>query len=135
MPKPERVTFFKASLTDQPGALLAVAQELKSKNLSLSGLWGYSVRDGRADLFVVPKNPEKLRAAWNATGRSFEEGTGFFLKGADRPGALVKALDALAEAGINITALHAIAVGGNFGSFLWVSPADVDRTVKALGTK
>jgi len=135
MAKPQRVTFFKTSLEDKPGTMLATAQRLKSRNLNLSALWGYSTRDGRSDLFVIPKNAEKLRAAWQADGMSIEEGTAFFVKGTDKVGALVKTLEALSQAGVNIIAMNAVAVSGNFGSMLWVAPGDVEKAAAALGSK
>ncbi|MBF8294794.1 MAG: hypothetical protein HW389_1339, partial [Bacteroidetes bacterium] len=58
-----------------------------------------------------------------------------FLSGTDTAGALVTSLDAIANAGVNIVATEAIAVGGQFGAILWVSPEDLDKTAQALGAK
>jgi hypothetical protein len=135
MAKVERGIYFKANLEDMPGALLKVMQDLKAKNIALSGLWGFGTPEGKAQLFVVPKNPNKLRNAWKTSGLLAEEGAVFWLKGADRTGALNKSLEALSSAGINIRAVHAIAVSGRFGSFLWVDAASVEEAAKALGVK
>ncbi len=70
MAKPKRVTFFKANLEDKPGALLAIAKELKTKNLGLVALTGFGTQTGHAELIVIPKNSEKLRAAWKSEDRS-----------------------------------------------------------------
>jgi hypothetical protein len=131
----QRVTYFKANLEDKPGTLLALAKDLKVKNLGLTGLWGYGTSTGRGDVFVIPKNPEKLRNAWKQAGILVEEGTAFFLKGADKTGALIKSLDAIAQAGVNIIAMNAIAVGGKYGSMVWVAQADVQKAAQALGVK
>ncbi len=135
MAKVERVAYFMANLEDKPGALLAVMKALKSKNINLGGLWGFGTHEGKATLFVVPKNPDKLRKAWKASGSLAEEGMGFFIKGADRAGALNKSLESLAQAGVNIHAIDAISVGGRFGSFIWVAPGDIDRAARVLGAK
>ncbi|MEW6512299.1 MAG: hypothetical protein AB1428_15220 [Bacteroidota bacterium] len=135
MPKASRVTYFKARLEDKPGALLAVAKDLKTGNLGLVGIWAYSKEQGQADLYVVPKNPDKLRKAWKDAMLLSEEGTGFLVKGADKTGALVKTLESLATTGINIIALEAVAAGGKYGAFLWVKPEDVEKTATALGAK
>jgi hypothetical protein len=135
MAKVERGVYLKANLRDRPGALLKVMQDLKAKNIALSGLWGFGTPQGKAQLFVIPKRPNKLRNAWKASGLLAERGTGFWLKGTDRTGALNKSLEALSSAGVNIRAVHAIAVGGRFGCFLWVNPTDVRKAAKALGVK
>jgi hypothetical protein len=135
MATPRRVTYFKATVEDKPGALLAIAQDLKSKSLGLVGLWGFGTQPGQGVIHLIPKNPDKLRSVWKTSGRTFEEGTGFFLKGTDKTGALVKSLDAVTRAGVNIVDIHAVAVGGNYGSFVRVAPADVDKAAGALGVK
>ena len=135
MAKPQRVVYFKSSIEDKPGALLSIAKDLKSKNLGLVGLLGYGAAPGRAEDYVIPKNADKLRDAWKASGITFEEGTGFFLKGADKTGALVKSLEAIAQAGINIVGISAIAVKGQYGSFLCVAQSDVEKTAQALVLK
>ncbi|MBI4428746.1 MAG: hypothetical protein HY562_06470 [Ignavibacteriales bacterium] len=135
MATPLRTTYFKANLEDKPGALLAVLKELKAKNLGLSGLWGFSTSEGKAELYVTAKNPDKIRAAWKSSGILAEEGTGFWVKGTDKTGALLGVLEAIARAGVNIIAIDAVAVSGKFGSFVWVKPEDVERAAKALGAR
>jgi len=135
MAKVQRVKYFKISLEDKPGALLGIARELKAKNIGLAGIWGYATQPGSAEAFFIAKNPDKLRNTWKSAGVAMAEGTGLFLKGTDKTGALVKSLEVLAQAGINIMAIDAIAVSGNFGSFLHVAPDDVDKAAAALGAK
>jgi hypothetical protein len=133
MAKSKPVTFFKTRLEDKPGALQVVANQLKAKNVGLTALWAYATQMGEAQMYCIPKDVERFRNFAKAQGLSIEEGNGFFLKGSDRTGALVKPLDAIAKAGINIVALHSLAAGGNYGAFLQVAPADIEKTGKVLG--
>ncbi len=135
MAKPQRVVYFKANLEDKPGTLFSIAKDLKSKNLGMVGLFGFGTAQGRAELYVIPRNAEKVRNAWKTSGFNFEEGTGFFLKGADKTGVLMKSLEAIAQAGVNIVVNGAIAVKGQYGSFLSVAQSDVEKTAQALGVK
>ena len=98
MSKPQRVTYFKINLEDRAGSLLSIAQDLKAKKIGLVGLGAQDVQFGKAEVYLIARNPDKLRNAWNASGMNFEEGTGFFVKGADTTGVLVATLDALAKA-------------------------------------
>ncbi|HEX7573581.1 MAG TPA: hypothetical protein VF514_10845 [Bacteroidota bacterium] len=135
MAKPQRVTYFKINLEDKAGSLLGIVQDLKSKKIGLVGLGGQDIQPGKAEIHVIARNPDKLRNAWKSSGMNFEEGTGFFVKGADRTGVLVATLDALAKAGVNIIMSEAMGVDGNYGCFIRVAPADVERTAKALKVK
>lgn len=127
----KRMTYFKTQIEDKPGALLAIANDLKEKNLDLIGLKGVSHMQ-HGDVLIIPKNPEKVRIAWNATGKLLEEGTLFFVTGVNKTGALAASLDTLAKNDVNIVALEAGAIGGRYGAFLWVSPQDVERTAHIL---
>lgn len=131
----QRVTFFRTRLEDKPGSLLAALKNLKAKNLGLVGLWANPGEPGWANLYIVPKNPEKVGDYWRSASLQEEEGTAFFVKGADKTGVLVKTLDAIQQAGVNLLRTEALAVGGKYGTFLVVAPDDIDKTAKALGVK
>jgi prephenate dehydratase len=110
-------------------------QDLKSKKISLKCLWGFSKQGGESELVVIAKDTDKIKSAWTSSGMSAEEGTAFFFKGTDKAGALLEQLQKLADAQVNMKALHAIAVSGKFGSLVWVDPADVEKASQALGAK
>jgi len=135
MAKAQRVKFLKTNLSDQPGVLLKVMQELKDKKVSLKSLWGFSKQGADAELYVIAKDTDKIKNLWTTAGKTVEEGTTFFSKGTDKTGALLKDLQALADANVNIHGIHAIAVGGKYGSLLRIGAADVEKAAQALGAK
>jgi hypothetical protein len=135
MAKPKRVTYFKTMLEDKPGAGLAFAQALKKGKINLAALWAYGTQTGQAEVYCIPKDVDKLRAFVKGAGMTTWDAVGFLLKGPDKTGALIDTLDALAKAGVNITAIHAIAAVGNFGAFVRVPDADVEKATAALGAK
>jgi hypothetical protein len=130
----KRVTYFKAKVDNKPGALLALAKDLRAKDLGLLSLKGVG-QGTHGEILVVAKSPEKLRTAWKASGVLVEEGAAFYLSGVDKTGALVADLDAIAGIGVNVVATEAVAVGRSYGAILWVDPVDVEKTAKALGAK
>ena len=134
MAKAKRVTYFKTKLENKPGALLALAKDLQAKKAGLIALKGMAHGDV-GEILVVAKDPEKLRETWSASGILAEEGIAFFLDGADKTGALVDSLNALAGAGVNIAAIEAVTAGASFGAIFWVSPEDLDKATQVLGAK
>jgi hypothetical protein len=135
MTRARRVRFFKAHIANKPGTLLAVTRRLKENNIGLCGLWGYATSRSTAELYAVPKEPNKLRALWSFEGILKEEGVGLWLTGTNRTGALNKSLDALFRAGVNIESVDAICVGKEYGSFIWVGPGDIEKAAKSLGAE
>ncbi len=135
MAKPKRVTYFKTMLEDRPGTGLALMQSLKTKKINLVALWAYGTQTGQSEVYCIPKDMDKFRNFTKSAGITCWEGAGFLLKGEDKAGALIKSLETLANAGVNVTAIHAIAAGGKYGAFVKVPDADVDKAAKALGAK
>ena len=135
MAKAQRITCFKITLADKPGALLAIARDLKGKNAGLVGLKAFESQPGQSAAYLFPRNPDKLRDVLKSLGMTFEEQVSFFVKGTDKTGALIKSLEAIAGAGVNIKATDAIAVSGNYGAFFRVASADLEKTATALGAK
>jgi hypothetical protein len=127
-----RYTYFKVLVEDRPGALLALASELKKQNVDLVGLKGVS-HATQGDVLLIPKNPDKFRTLW--AEKVVEEGTLFSLTGTNTVGALERSLNLLAGENVNIVGIEAEAVGTRFAAFVWVSPRDVERTAKALGAE
>jgi hypothetical protein len=130
----KRVTYFKAKIEDKPGSLHELVKNLKAKDLGLLSLKGIS-QGAQGEILVVAKSPDKLRTAWKAAGLLVEEGAAFYVSGVDKTGVLQADLDAIAKAGVNIVATEAVAAGRSYGAILWVDPADVEKTAKALGAK
>lgn len=135
MARAERLIVLKVPLEDRPGALLKMLEGLKAGKINLTGMWGFSMGQGRAQVFLTARNTEKLEKALSNMGMQLEKGAGFYFKGSNRPGALIKTVAAISSAGINIEATDAISVGDRFGSLIWVKPEDIERTEAALTKK
>lgn len=135
MAPPKRVTYFKTMLEDRPGTGLAFARSLKAKKIGLAALWAYETQTGQSEVFCIPKDTEKFRHFVKSTGTITWEGTGFLLRGTDKTGALIRTLDVLAKAGINVTAIHGIAASGRCGCFVRVADTEVEKAAAILGAK
>ena len=127
-----RATCYLIQTTDKPGEAANLLGTLKANNVDLDAIWGYGKPDGRADVYIVPKNPSTFTAAAAKLGITASEGACFRVSGADEPGVLTSTFSSIARQEINISAFNATAVDGKVGGYIWCKPADADRIAKAL---
>lgn len=123
---------FSIELEDRPGALAAVSLKLQDAGVDLLGLWGYGGANGSGKLYCVPKDAKKFRAFAEAEKLKVEEGVTIYISGADQGGALVESLELIAQAGINVHAIQAVTVQGEFGCFIWADAEDWDTIAQML---
>ena len=130
-----KVDYFYVMVPNTAGQGAKVLAGLAEHGVNLLAFSGFpSGRQGQLDL--VPENSATLtRAAKKLKLKLSKKKSGFLLQGSDRPGAMVKTLDSLAQARINVTAVDALATGGRFAAILWVKPKNVAKAAKLLRAK
>ena len=130
-----KVDYFYVMVPNTAGQGAKVLAGLAEHGVNLLAFSGFpSGRQGQLDL--VPENSATLtRAAKKLKLKLSKKKSGFLLQGSDRPGAMVKTLDSLAQARINVTAVDALATGGRFVAILWVKPKNVAKAAKLLRAK
>lgn len=131
-----KVDYFSIQVSDKPGEAFRVLSTLVSAGINLLACTG-TPHGRRARIDVVPDDTRKFNAAAKKAGLPFtSKKTGFLIQGEDRPGALADNLGTLAEAGINVTAVDAVAAGkGRWGAILWVKSKDMSKGARLLGAK
>lgn len=130
----KRIEYYYTMVTNRPGAGAKVLNALKAEGVSLVAYTGFPTAR-RAQLDFVPGDKDVfLAAAQKAKIKLVGPKTAFLIQGDDRVGAVAEIAAKLADAGINITALDAVASGqGRYGAVLWVKPRNVERAAQVLG--
>jgi len=133
----DRITkafYWKLAIPDRPGEGARVLKALKDHKVNLVAFSGFP-RGRKTQMDFVPANAAAFQKAMRKAGfRLGGKRTVFLIQGGDRLGAVHGVMEKLGRAGINVTALEAVADGkGHFGAMLWVKPADVRKAAKALG--
>jgi hypothetical protein len=128
----KRVKYYSVSVEDQPGELARFSRKMKEANINLSGVWGFGVGQGKAQIFTVPQDAERFKKAAQTAGLKIKEGTCFRLEGEDRVGALQETLDRAASEGINLHAVDALALEGRFAAYIWPQEKDTEKLGKVL---
>ena len=130
-----KVDYFKAQVQDKAGEGARILSALHGEGINLLVFTGFP-RGRKTQLDFVPEDGPAFRKAARKAGIAVTKNTAFLAQGQDCPGVIAEIVSKLADAGVNITALDAVAAGGDrYGAILWVKPADVRKAAKALGAK
>ena len=128
----KRVKYFSIGTQDKPGELARFAKRMMEANVDMAGVWGFAKGQGKAEIIAIPKDPEKFKKSAQGSGWTMKEGSCFHLTGEDRVGALSDTLDRVAQEGINLHAVDAIALGGKYAAYVWTDEKEVERLAKVL---
>jgi hypothetical protein len=123
---------FSMTLPDRPGELARLAARLRAADVNLLGLWGYGGEGREARFFCVPESSDQFRNFAESAGLAVREGHCFYIAGDDSVGALVRTLEDLASAAINLRGIQTVAARGHFGCFVWADPKDWEKLAQLL---
>jgi hypothetical protein len=131
-----KVVYFSMQVPNRPGVGVEMLRAIAKGGQKLLAFTGFP-NGAKAQVDFVPARPvEFARGAKRAGVKLGKKKTAFLIHGEDRVGALVRVLDKLAEAKINMVAMDAVTAGGRrFGAIFWVRPKDVGRASRLLGAR
>ena len=134
--KVRKIDYFAMNIPNRRGEAARILDSLREEGVNLLAFTGFPDKRG-AQIDFVPENTAAFKAAARRAKLMVRaKKSGFLVQGDDRPGAVSRVLDKLAEARINVTAVEAVCAGKNrFGALLWVKQKDVTKAKRALGAR
>ena len=131
-----KVVYFSMQVPNRPGVGMQMLNAIAKGKHNLLAFTGFP-NGAKAQVDFSPARPvEFARGAKKAGVKLGKRKVAFLVQGEDRVGALVRILDRLAKAKINMVAMDAVTAGGRrFGAIFWVRPKDVARTSRLLGAR
>jgi len=131
-----KVVYFSMQVPNRPGVGVEMLRAIAEGRQNLLAFTGFP-NGAKAQVDFVPARPAGFaRGARKAGVKLGKRKTAFLIQGEDRVGALLRVLERLAEARINMVAMDAVTAGsGRFGAIFWVRPKDVARASRLLGAR
>jgi hypothetical protein len=131
-----KVVYFSMQVPNRPGVGVQMLRAIAKGKQNLLAFTGFP-NGGKAQVDFVPARPaEFARGAKKAGVKLGPKKTAFLIQGEDRVGALLRVLERLAAAKINMVAMDAVTAGsGRFGAIFWVKPKDIARASRLLGAR
>lgn len=131
-----KVVYYSMQVPNRPGVGVEMLKAIAKGRQNLLAFTGFP-NGSKAQVDFVPAKPvEFARGARKAGVKLGKKKTAFLVQGEDRVGALVRVLEKLSRARINMVAMDAVTAGGRrFGAIFWVRPKDVGRASRLLGAR
>ena len=131
-----KVSYYSMKVPNRPGIGVQMLKSIAMGKHNLLAFTGFP-QGGKAQVDFVPDDPVEFARGARRHGVNLgKKKTAFLVQGEDRVGALVRVLDTLAKARINMVAMDAVTAGKRrFGAIFWVKRKDVVRASRLLGAK
>jgi hypothetical protein len=131
----KRIEYYYTVVPNRVGAAAKVFNVLKAEGVNLVAFNGFPTSAQRAQLDLAPSSGRALVAAAQKAGiKLVGPKVAFLISEWEHLGAVADVLGKLEQAGINITAMQAIATGDwRYGAIIWIKPRYIGKAAQALG--
>jgi hypothetical protein len=132
----QRVSYFYATIEDEPGAACAVLTPLAELGVNLVALNAVPLGPTRTQLSLFPQDDASMEKVAGDAGMKLDgPHPAILVQGDDEIGALASVHQKLGAAKVNVFASTCVANGeGAFGYVVYVRPKEIDRALAALQT-
>lgn len=132
-----KVSYCYIKVPNYPGRGAEALGALREAGVNLLAYSAFPIGGRKAQMDFVPEDMVAFKRVARQEGwRLSKVKKGFLVTGPDRPGAVHRHINKLADAGINITAADAVGAGkGRYGMILWVKPKQYARAARTLGAR
>jgi len=131
-----KTAYFSMQTPNRAGQGAGLLHGLAKHGVNLLAFTGFP-NAGRAQVDFIPEDvAEFTRAARRMGLKISKRKTVFWVRGADRPGAIAAICDKLAKVRINMVAMDAVSAGGGrYGAIFWVKAKNVAKASRVLGAR
>lgn len=133
MANARKIEVLTVKLDPKPGALVQVLEAFREAKVNVTASWGYQMGPGEAQAHFFTSQLDQAKRALTKLGKTPRTESAFWVEDADQIGNYHGVLRKIADAGLNVEATDAFAIGGRFATVIFVAESDVPKAAKALG--
>lgn len=128
----KKIQTVTVSLETHAGSLCDVYIRFRDADINVLASWGYEMGPEQAEAILYVDNVDMAVDVLKEAGKDPKLGYAVYAEGDDQVGVYAEPLLAISEAGINLHATDAFAVGGRFVTVFFCSDTDVDELCEIL---
>jgi hypothetical protein len=130
-----RVTYYHATVKDQPGEAYQILNQLAEMGINLLALTVIPIGPHSTQMTIFPEDGPEFASITRQAGLAIQGPfQAILVQGNDEVGALSEVHKALYHANVNVYASSGVSDGkGSFGYLIYVRPEAFDRAAETLG--
>jgi hypothetical protein len=129
----KKIDLLTFKLETKPGALAKVFASFREANVNVLATWAYQMGPTEAQGHIYASDTTKAKDVLTKIGKAPKIEQAVYVEDVDEVGRYAKILKTVADAGINLEATDAFAIGGKFATLLFVDQKDIPKLCQTLG--
>ena len=129
----KKIEILTYKLEPKPGALAKVFASFREAKVNVIASWAYQTGPNDAQGHVYASDTAKAKDVLTKTGAQPKVEYACYVEDADEVGRYAGLLKKIGDAGLNLEASDAFAIGGKFATVLFVNQKDIPKLCQTLG--
>lgn len=132
MPTTKKIDVITYKLQAKPGALAKVYASFKDAKVNVIASWAYQLGPHDAQGHVYASDGAKAKELLTKLGAQPKVESAIYVEDSDEIGRYAALLKKIADAGINLEASDAFAIGGKFATVLFADQKEIPKLCQVL---
>jgi hypothetical protein len=133
MPTTKKIDTLTFKLEPKPGALAKLYASFREANVNVLATWAYQMGPNDAQGHVYASDTAKAKDVLTKIGKAPKVEQAVYVEDVDEIGRYATLLKKIADAGINLEATNALAIGGKYAAVLFADQKDIPKLCQTLG--
>lgn len=129
----KKIEIITYKLEAKPGALAKVFASFKDAKVNVIASWAYQMGPQEAQGHVYATDGAKAKEVLTKLGAQPKVESACYVEDTDEVGRYAALLKQIGDAGINLDATDAIAIGGKFAAVIFANQKDIPKLCQVLG--